>query len=96
MDEKITLKLSKPIGVDSQTKHELHFKPVTGKHLRQGLPFLVTDSGGMKMDADAMANLIADCADIPGPFVDQMTAADFMKAAAIVASFFAEGGPTAS
>jgi Phage tail assembly chaperone proteins, E, or 41 or 14 len=91
----VTLVLSEPVSAHGKDLTTLSFKKPTGATIRRcGAPTKMQRVDGgepvMLLDMDSYARYISECASIPLPSVDALSAEDFFACIGVIDGFFGQ------
>ncbi|HEX4861193.1 MAG TPA: phage tail assembly protein [Rhizomicrobium sp.] len=91
----ITLVLAEPIAAHGKDLTTLTFKKPNGATIRRcGAPTKIqrSDNGDavMLLDMDSYARYVSECAQIPLPSVDTLSAEDFFACVGVIDGFFGQ------
>ncbi len=93
--ETIKLVLAEPIQAHGKDLTTLEFKRPNGATIRRcGAPTKMQRVEGgepvMMLDMDSYGRYISECAQIPGPSVDSLSAEDFFACVGVIDGFFGQ------
>ena len=91
----VTLTLSEPIQAHGKEITTLEFKRPNGATIRRcGAPTKIQRVEGgepvVLLDMDSYARYVSECAQIPAPSVNQLSAEDFFASVGVIDGFFGQ------